>query len=233
MTPNELARKLEAIYGSELKSVVLYGSSVRSEFSKRYSDYNVICVLADPSPGMLAKSNPVVKKWVKKGNPPPYFFGPHHIETSSDVFPLEFIDISNEHKVILGHDPFKQLEIDAKNLRHQCESELKGKLLHLRSFYAQNCDTPRLVAEMCVKSFSTFLAVFRGVIALLGKKPPRDSRAAVELLAAEMNFNPEVFLEIVQIRQGESFLPRKEDALEMFERYLTELAAITNFVDKM
>lgn len=233
MTPNELAKKLEAIYGPELKSVVLYGSSVRSEFSKRYSDYNIICVLTDPSPEMLAKSNHVVKKWVKKGNPPPYFFDPRHIETSSDVFPLEFIDISNEHKVILGQDPFKQLDIDTKNLRHQCESELKGKLLHLRSFYAENCDAPRLVAEMCVKSFSTFLAVFRGVLMLLDKNPPRDARAIIELIAAEINFNPEIFLEIAQIRQGKSFLPRKEEAILMFERYLTELSIITNFVDRM
>ncbi len=80
-------------------------ASVRSEFSKRYSDYNVICVLTDPSPGMLAKSNPVVKKWVKKETPCP---------TSSACITskpfrcisAEFIDISNDtRKVILGQDP--------------------------------------------------------------------------------------------------------------------------------
>ena len=146
MTPFELAHELERIYGDQLKSVVLYGSAASDDYSKKFSDFNVFCILGDPSPGALAKSNGLVRKWVKKGNPPPHFFDPKHIETSLDVFPMEFMDIKDQHKVLLGKDPLHGISVDLKNLRHECESELKGKLLHLRAFYAENCNKPKMIA---------------------------------------------------------------------------------------
>lgn len=233
MTPNELSHELEKIYGTELKAVVLYGSAASGDYSKRFSDFNVFCVLENPTPSNLAKSNKLVRKWVKKGNPPPHFFGPRHIETSLDVFPLEFLDIKDQHRVLLGKDPLADIQVDPKNLRHQCESELKGKLIHLRAFYAQNCDRPKVIANMMIQSFSTFLAVFKGVLRLLDVNPRIDARAVVEALAQQIGINPQIFLDIIEIRRGRSYLPRDDDALTAFERYLTEIATIITYVDKL
>jgi len=232
MTPHELAHELERIYGDNLKSVVLYGSAASKDYSKKFSDFNIFCVLGDPSPTALAKANGLVKKWVKKGNPPPHFFSPDHIETSLDVFPMEFLDMQDRHELLLGEDPVRNISVDMKNLRHECESELKGKLLHLRAFYAENCDKPKLISEMIVKSFSTFLAAFKGTLRLLGEHVPTDARAVVELLATNVDINPQIFFDVIDIRLGASLLPRKEDALEMFERFMKEVEVVTEFVDK-
>lgn len=233
MTPHELAHALEKIYGDDLKSVVLYGSAATADYSEKYSDFNVFCVLSSPTPAMLAKANPIVRTWVRNGNPPLHFFGTEHIERSLDVFPIEFLDMQERHKVLVGHDPLAGVKLDAKHLRHQVESEMKGKLLHLRAFYAATCDRPKEVAKMMVASFPTFLAAFRATLRLMGEPPPADARAVVERLAQQIEINPEVFLEIVQIRQGASILPRKEEALASFEQYLTELESITTYVDRM
>lgn len=233
MTPHELAHELKVIYGEDIKAVVLYGSAAGGNHSKKFSDFNVFCVLSDTTPALLSKSNSVVRKWVKKGNPPPHFFSPRHIERSLDVFPIEFLDMLDRHQVLAGSDPLEGIQVDKKNLRHQCESELKGKLLHLRSFYAANCHKQKRLAKMMVESFPTFLAVFRAILRLAGEAPPGDARAVVERLAAKTGFNPQVFLEIIAIRQGASYLPRKDEASQAFERYLTELDLITKYVDEM
>ena len=233
MIPNELAHGLEKIYGDELKSVVVYGSAASEDFSKKFSDINIFCVLENPSPGNLAKANGIVRKWVKRGNPPPHFFDPKHIETSLDVFPMEFMDIKDQHKVLLGKDPLKDIEIDPKNLRHECETELKGKLLYLRGFYSENCNKPKLISKMVAKSFPTFLAVFRGIMRINGKTPPKDSKALIETLATMVDIAPEVFLEIVEIRNGESLLPRGDEALSLFERYIAEITTVTEYVDRL
>jgi hypothetical protein len=233
MKPHELAHELEQIYGDELKSVVLYGSAATADYSEKYSDFNVFCVLAHPTAGALAKSNCLVRRWMRKGNPPPHFFGLEHIERSLDVFPIEFLDMQERHQVLLGHDPLAGVTLDARNLRHQCESEMKGKLIHLRSFYAANCNKPRRIAKMMTSSFPMFLAAFRATLRLMDTKPPADARAVVELLAECIGFDPQVFLDLVDIRRGASILPRGEEALAAFERYLTELDAITTFVDRM
>lgn len=233
MTPHELAHELERIYGEELKSVVLYGSAAGGEHSKKFSDFNVFCVLSNPTPASLAKANGVIRKWVKRGNPPPHFFGPEHIERSLDVFPMEFLDMLERHQALIGKDPLAGIKVDPKNLRHQCESELKGKLLHLRAFYAASCHEPKQVAKAMVQSFPTFLAAFRGIIRLLGDKAPADARAVIERIAQQIDINPQIFFDIIDIRAGMGYLPRRSDALAAFEQYLTEIEAVTRYIDRM
>lgn len=234
MTPHELAHELEKIYGDELKSVVLYGSAANNgEHSKKFSDFNVFCVLLSPTPASLARANKLAQKWIKKGNPPIHFFGPEHIETSLDVFPIEFLDMIDRHRVLIGKDPLAGIKVDLKNLRHQCESELKGKLIHLRAFYAANCGNPKAIAKMMIDSFPTFLAAFRAVLRLMNIAPSLNSKEVIERCAEAVGFNPEIFFEVTDIRQGVSFLPRGDNALSAFERYLTELEVITNYIDRL
>lgn len=233
MTPHEFAHKLETACEGNLESVILYGSAVGTDFSKKYSDYNLIVVLKDPSPAALSKMGSLVRKWVKHGNPPPHIFDPGHIKQSRDVFPLEFIDISDRHEVLFGSNPFKNMQIDRSNLRHQCESELKGKLLYLRSLYTTNCHKPKRVSEIMLRSFPSFIAAFKGVVHLLGDVPERDSRKLVEQLANKIEINPQIFMDLILIREGKAFLPRKAEAISAFEKYLTEIQTITNYVDRM
>ncbi|MFH1830012.1 MAG: hypothetical protein ABH871_04465 [Pseudomonadota bacterium] len=233
MTPHELAHELERIYGENLKAVVLYGSAAGRDYSKKYSDYNVFCVLSEVSPAMLSKANGTLKKWMKTGNPAPQFFYPEYIERSLDVFPMEFLDMEDRHEVLVGRDPLQGVQIDFRNLRHECESELRGKLIHLRSFYAANCHKPKHIAKIMVDSFPTFVAAMRGTMRLLGEKPPNDTKALVEMIGTRVDLNPQIFFDVIDIRSGASFLPRGDDALEHFERYLTELSALTRFVDQL
>ncbi len=233
MTPHEFAHKLETVCEGNLESVILYGSAVGTDFSKEYSDYNLIVILKDPSPVNLSKIGGLVHKWTKYGNPAPHIFDPKHIEQSRDVFPLEFIDIADRHELLFGNDPFKNIKIDHTNLRHQCESELKGKLLHLRSLYAANCHKPKRVSEIMLRSFAGFVAVFRGVVHLLGETPQKDNRKLIEQLATKIEINPQIFMDMILVREGKSFLPRKDEAISAFEKYLTEIETITSFVDRM
>ncbi len=235
MTPYDLTHELERLYGDDLRAVVLYGADTGSTAKKktRFSDSNIFCVLSDPSPAMLARANPVLKKWARKGNRLPHFFGPTHIETSLDIFPLDFLEIQDRHEVLLGQDPLAAIEVDAQNLRHQCESELKGKLIHLRAFYAGNYHKPKRVAELMAQSFSDFIAAFRGILRLLQETPPKDDRAVIDRLSQQLDFNPEIFFDVLALRDGETPLPRGDDALSAFERYITEIEAITTYVDQL
>lgn len=231
MTPHEFSRRLEKTFEDNLDSVILYGSAVGSDYSKKFSDYNIIVVLKDCSPGELAKSQRLVRRWLCRGNPTPLFFNPDHVNTSRDVFPLEFMGIRDQHEVLFGNDPFANISVDNKNLRHQCESELKGKILHLRSFFSAESTRPRRVAKMMISTLPTFTAVFRGILTLLGISPPKERRKVVEELAKHIDFNPTTFLDIINVREGNNAAPRHSAAIEAFESYVNELETITKFVD--
>jgi hypothetical protein len=233
MTIEEFAVELEKIYGDNLKSIVAYGASINDAKKENFRDLNIFCVLTDPSPVLLVKSNKLVRRWVKKGNNPPHFFGPRHIETSLDVFPMEFMEIKENHRLLAGTDPLKNLNVDIKNLRHECESELKGKLIHLRTFYAGHCNKPGMIASAMIDSLPAILAGFRAALRLIGEKPPPDPKSVIELLAIRTEVNAEVFFDLISAREGLGLKPRGDDALLMFERYLKEISLVAEFVDKM
>ncbi len=230
MDTNEFTEKLKSTYDANLKSVVLYGSAAGGDFQKKVSDYNIIIVLENLAPVEIAKSSSLVRKWVKRGNPPPLFFSPEIIKSSSDVFPIEFFDIKERHKIIAGEDYFKDITIDPKNLRHQCEHELRSMLMNLRPRLAMLADKPKGLIRLALESSSSFFAVFRGILRLAGTTPQPGKKEMIEQLAKLSGIDPAIFLEVVDVREG-SVVWNKKEAFEKFEQYLTSINAIVRYID--
>lgn len=231
MKLEEFVGKLKEVYGENLVSVTLYGSAVTQDFSKTSSDYNIIIVLNEITPFELEKGANIIRKWIKAGNSMPLFFDTKHIETSVDVFPIEFYDIRQNRKILFGKDPFENIEIENTNLRHQCESELKGKILQLQSGFVQVSNKEKEVGKLMVRTLSPFFATFKGIIRLSGAEPKPRKREQIEQLAKVADINPNIFLELLDIKDGTSILPRT-GLTEKFEDYLTQLKLIANFVDQ-
>lgn len=231
MNPQELTDKLRDIYGENLGSVILYGSAADGEYHQGLSDHNIIIVLKNLAPVELAKPNAVLKKWVKAGDPPPLFFSAEIISGSADVFPIEFFDIIERRKILFGDDPFKDVRIDPKNLRHQCEHELRSKLITLRSRFSLISDRPREVIRLILESSSSFFAAFGGLLRLAGARPKLSKKELAEQLTKLTGIDTSIFMELVEVREG-SKIWRKEEALEKFEQYLTSISAVVKYVDK-
>ncbi len=233
MLPLEFANKLHAILGDKLISVVLYGSAARADFSKKYSDYNILCMLTEVHPAQLMTINKLIRQWTKAGNSLPLFFDSEHIRTSLDVFPMEFLDITACHKVLYGSDIFSDIHVDQKNLRHQCEMEIKGKLIYLRSEFSLISNQPKKVGELMVKTLSTFITLFKGVLRLLNIEPGESAKVIVEQLNAHIEIKPNCFFELIDIRNNNTILPRGDEAICLFENYISQIQHIAVIVDKM
>ncbi|MBI2341749.1 MAG: nucleotidyltransferase domain-containing protein [Deltaproteobacteria bacterium] len=231
MNPQELTKQLQSIYNDNLESVILYGSAADGEFHKGISDYNMIVVLKEISPNELAKSNKAIKKWSKGGHPLPMIFTVQIIKDAADVFPIEFFDIIERRKILYGLDPFLDIKIDGKNLRHQCEHELRSKLLGLHPRIALLAGKPKDLQRLILESSSSFFALFRGILRLAGAKPKELKKELLAQLSKLINFNPNIFLEIIEVREG-GRIWRENEVLEKFEQYLTSLDAVVKFIDK-
>src|SRR5437899_9918441 len=85
---NELVERLKQAAGSNLKSVVLYGSAASDEFHAKHSDLNVLCVLERLDASELEKLNPPATWWSRKGHPAPLVFTRDELRTSADVFAI-------------------------------------------------------------------------------------------------------------------------------------------------
>ena len=229
MTPQLLTEKLKEICGSRLKSVILHGSAAAGDHTGRRSDYNVLVVLEPLGMQELKALAGIIRNWIKVGNPAPHLFTPKELAGAADVFPLEFADIKRSHQVLYGQDLVSDLPVHNEKLRIQLEQELNGKLMQLRQHYLLAAGNPRQVAELLVRSLSTFLILFRGVLLLYQPEVPAKKMDAVRELAKHIPIQVRVFEVIEHLKRGGKIPGVVPD--QLFEEYLQVIVSAVNALD--
>ncbi|MDO8462046.1 MAG: hypothetical protein Q7S98_04200 [Deltaproteobacteria bacterium] len=230
MKPEEMAEKLKGIYGTELQSVVLYGSAAGPDFHHRHSDFNLMVVLNETSLSVLARSVDLCQKWMREGNPAPLFVTSSYLVSSFDVFPIEFFDMKERHRVLYGQDPLSSLTLSREFLRLQCESELKGKLIALRTEWIRLYPSKRKIKKFLLKSSSSFFALFRGLLRLMGESIPPTKREVLGRLQQRTTLSMTSFEIILEVLAGNKKLSRTE-IMPLMEDYLTTVEKVATFVD--
>ncbi|HEV3049436.1 MAG TPA: nucleotidyltransferase domain-containing protein [Longimicrobium sp.] len=224
------AREMEAVYGADLASVVLYGSAARGEYRPGTSDLNVLVLLNDVSPAALRKASEAARAWVAEGNPPPLMMSVDEWRGSADVWAIELADMRDAHVAVTGPDPFQGLEIRLEDLRMQCERELKGKQIQLRERYLLFAGQPAELGELLTRSFSTFLVLFRTVLRLSGEGGVRDAETVVQRVAERAGFNPVPVVEVLRARTaGHKLNPQADSPVVV--GYLDAVARVVEYVD--
>src|SRR5215217_4367536 len=128
MTLEDLVTQLRAAYGSRLSSVVLYGSAAGGDHIQNRSDYNVLVLVDSVAASELAAASAVARAWHEAGNPPPMTMTAEEWKRSSDIFPMEYADILERHRILHGEPPFQGITVAPSDLRLQLEQQVMGKL---------------------------------------------------------------------------------------------------------
>src|SRR5438045_9287218 len=132
MKLEERVRQLQLAYGDGLRSVVLFGSAVAGEHNPKKSDYNVLVIVDSLPLERLRAVAAISKAWAEDGNTTPMTFSVNEWTSSSDMFPMEYADILERHRVLYGDPPFDGIRVSPADLRLQVEHQTMGKLLQLR-----------------------------------------------------------------------------------------------------
>jgi hypothetical protein len=227
----ELLDKLSAAHGSNLKSIVLYGEAVEGEQLDKEAPKKVLVVLDDITPQTLREGQAVAEWWRQEGNPLPVYFTSEEISDSTDVFPIEFIDMSRVRHVLYGQDPFDDLQIQTHNLRHQLEYELRGKLIRLRTLYLPASKNPNRLAKLMADSLNSFVSLFRHVLEMLGAEAPAEKNAVLIKIADELKLDKKVFARISEYAADEEIWLEAETT-QTFAAYLKLLDQVIQTVDE-
>src|SRR4051794_28581024 len=118
---DELVSRLRDAYGADLVSIILYGSAAVADRHTEHTDYNVLCALKQVGLAELHKSESAVKWWMKQKQPAPLLLSTEEIRCSDDVFPIEYLDLQQTHRVLYGENPFASIQVDRSNHRRQVE----------------------------------------------------------------------------------------------------------------
>jgi len=232
MTLDELVAQLQKAFGDGLLSVVLYGSAAAGEHIPKRSDYNVLVIVRDLGLAELEREAAIARAWGESGNPPPLTFTAHEWRTSSDVFPMEYADVLERHRVLYGTPPFDGISVVRRNLRLQLEHEAMGKLLQLRQgILAAGGDRKRLI-ELLAGSLSTFMVIFRAVLRYHEESPPMDYERLVSAVAARTGMDGAPFVRVVRHLRGSDKLPERE-VPQVLAGYLAGAHALVDYLDRL
>src|SRR5918992_2288436 len=231
MSLDELVAQLRAAFGAELRSVVLYGSAASGEHIPKQSDYNVLVLVDALDVARLEAVAAVVRAWNDAGNPPPFTLTADEWRRSADVFPMEYSDIQERHRVLFGAPPFDGVRVAPADLRRQLESEAMGKLLHLRQGVLAAAGDGKRQLELLAATKSTIMVLFRASLRLHGQTPPPDTVELCREAARVTGVDPEPFIRVVRYVRGEEKL-KPSDARPLLANYVRGVQQFVGHLDR-
>jgi predicted nucleotidyltransferase len=226
----DFVNRLKDAYKDGFVSLILYGSAASGEFTAGHSNIDLLVILKDTSLENLAKI-------VKMVNAPkfrifnPIFFTEEYIGSSIDVFPIEFLDMKENHSLIYGKDVLKNLNIDMRNLRFQCEHELKAILINIKRLYLNN-RAKNAISALMFKSFTSGMHLLRNILRLKGKTPPYAKEELIKELERELELDEAIFRRVYSLKKGNIRLTYKE-VEDLFFSLAEELEKAVNIIDRL
>ena len=228
----EFMQDVQGLYGGDLMAVFLYGSAAASEHVPGRSDINVAVVLRHLTPMLLRKAASHLRRYHRRGFATPLFFDLEGLHDSLDVFPIEFLDMQERHRMLWGPDLFASLHIDRHNLRLQCEQELRGKLLKLRQSYVESAHAPADLERILVAAASSIVVLARTLLRLGGGDPGGKADAVLEQTQARFAVSTAALWKACQLKRGQIRLAGS--GLEaLYCEALEEVQGLVKVVDEL
>jgi hypothetical protein len=232
MTLEELVAQLDKVFGGGLRTVVLYGSAAAGEHIPKRSDYNVLVIVDQITTDTLSREAAVARAWAESGNPPPLTLTLEEWRSSADIFPMEYADILERHRVLAGILPIDGIRVDREHLRLQSEFEAMGTLLQLRQGVLRSGGDRRALIELLASSLSTFMVIFRAVVRLHGAQPDTDYAALCAQVSDYVAVDASPFVAVVRHVRGEAKL--SEDVVTtVLAGYLAVAQRIVAHIDQL
>ena len=219
-------------YGQKIHSIHVTGTALTDDFDEKRSDVNSIIVLKEMDLKFLEFLAPLGKKYGKKRVGSPLIMTPGYINTSLDVFPIEFLNFKFIHSTIFGEDILENIEIERMDLRRQCERELKSKLIWLRQGYISSLGDKKILTEGFVRSITDYMALFRGIIVLAGKEPPVIQSEVITTLSDAVKIDTGVFAKVLKEKRDKIKLSI-EELNTIFEDYYSATEKLGKIIDEI
>jgi predicted nucleotidyltransferase len=232
-TLEQLVNDLRAAHADNLASVVLYGSAAAGDHIELRSDHNLLIALDRITADDLRRAQAPMRAWQDLGQPMPVYFTVAELQDAADVFPIEFLQMEKARKVLYGRDPFEFVKISRANLRHQTEYELRTKLIRLRRLYIPASVSVEKLSALMGDSLSSFAALFRAVLILMGQEPPVAKADSVRATVRLLKLDAAPFERILDLRSGKGSKLTEADANDLVSAYLAQIERVIDAVDRI
>jgi hypothetical protein len=218
-------------YGERLDAVLLFGSAVRGEFLLGRSNLNILLFVPSYDVALLKAYAGVHKKWNKEQVVAPLFLTKADLQASAFVFPLEYQDIQECHRLLWGQDPFVGFKVDQRHLAGEVLQALRGNLVRVRQRLVEGGTTEESMLVLLPLSITALLPVLRGVQRLLGRPVLSHGEPLVKDLEALFEIDLTGLHDALLIKRGH-ISPGHKEVPRVMDRYFDGLGRLVDMVER-
>jgi len=228
----QFTQQLCQLLGDDLVAVALYGSAAGTNFVPGSSDFNTAIVVQEMRFEILQKLQSRMVDWHQIGFAVPLVIDREFLQRSRDVFPMEFYDIQEQHRLLWGEDVFHALIIDTRYLRFLAEHEARSRLLRLQALYFERARDPERLRQILLDSLKTFLTIMRHLIRLQGKSGPQNYAEVLTQFEQYFQLSFPRMRQLIAIRLGTAEWPN-ESIIDFFRDYLADVQRLVKLIDRL
>jgi hypothetical protein len=219
------------VYGNQLEGVLLYGSAVKGEFLPGRSNLNLLLFVSSYDVAVLKKYNGVHKRWSKEQIVVPLFLTRADLQSAASVFPLEYQDIHECHRVLWGQDPFVGFKVDTRHLASEVLQALRGNLLRVRQRLVEGGSTEEAMTILLPLSITALLPVLRGTQRFLGRPAISHGEALLKDVEAQFGIDLTGLRDALSLKRGQ-ISPGQKEVPRLMDRYLESLGQLVATVEE-
>ncbi|MCC6652705.1 MAG: hypothetical protein IT348_16250 [Candidatus Eisenbacteria bacterium] len=226
-----LAPVREAL-GPDFVAAYLTGSVLTQGFDPAHSRINLLVVSRTLDSAALDRVSPAIIVTRKPPHFDPLFMTRDQMMASLDVFPIEWLDLTERHLRLEGEDVFAGVEVPRTYLRLQCEQELRGKHIRLRQEYLASAAHPERLAEVLARLSSGFHTLFRTLLRLRGEEAPASTERVIERVADSFGLDARALLGAHLMRRAAK-RPSNDSVRETYRAFLSEIDRLIGAIDTL
>ena len=153
------------------------------------------------------------------------------IANSVDVFPIEFMDLTQRRALLHGTDVLGAVRVGQANLRHQCEYELRAQLVGLRRTVLRTGAASATAWALLAQVAGSTAALCRSLLQLRGEVPPEAGAAAIEAAARVFGVRSDPLQAPLEARRRGAAAAQDAAGSERLGQYIEELEKLIAAVD--
>lgn len=223
-------KDVQRVYGDSLDGVLLYGSAVRGEFLPGRSNLNIVLVVKSTKTDQLKKYGALHRRWAKEQIVVPLFVTQVDLPAMALVFPLEYLEIQEQHRLLAGQDPFVGFKVDQRHLLAEVLQSLRGNLLRVRQRFIEGGGTEEAITILLPLSLTAMLPCLRGVQRLLGRPVLSQGEPLLKDFETFLSVDLSGLRDAWLLKRGQ-ISPGQKEVPRLMERYLESLEQLVQAVE--
>lgn len=217
---SDLCQGYQTIYGDKLKALIVYGSVARGFYQPGESDVNLLVVLDNIDLATLDSVQDITAL-ARKFAIAPLFMTPDDLDQFTTVFPIKFLAMKENYRVLMGEDVFTNRNVDDSYLSLRCRQETQNLLMRLRRHRMTRSGG---LAGMMERNIGGFIETLRMLLRVkTGSVPARSELVTAAETAFGIDGNS---LKQVMALRDEPH-PNSEEAIESLYNNFMHIVQIT------